>query len=628
LLSATLLVLASRPAWASIALYLAPEELAASAPLVVEGAVTASRSGVDPVSGALATYTTLAVETVHRGPRSLDRIVIREPGGSYGDVVHEIDAVPVYHEGERVIAFLEAAPDGAARTSSMFLGKFSVAEDARTVARELDGHGLVPSPAAPAVERMSRSDLVSLVSSVPLRVAPDSPRAVLPRATPPELERIVWSDDDHLDGGVVARFALLSPTNPTRWFQVDQGTPIKLNVEPARNPLGDDLAAVDALTRAMDAWTAVPEGRVTVQPGDTAYVFTKTHTLGPAQTNSGLNIVLFGDPYKEIVDPVGCSGILAIGGYWRTSSIGGTVNGVAFHKALSMYVVFNDHFECFLGDRDNLAEVAAHEIGHGLGFGHSSAPDAIMRSSAYGNRGPRLGDDDRDAAHCVYPHRLTLVSPNGGETWEGGTVHAASWSSTAEDGADPGVVSLEHSTDGGATWTRVADGTANDGQWSWAVPNLPGTSHTFRVIRPNRISAGTCSADASNASFTVTSHVARAGVVPEGGGATEGLSIDRGFAGALVLGWEPSCSGEATDYAVYEGSLDALRQGAWDHAPRTCSTQGDPWYVLAPGSGNRFFLIAATAGSQEGALGRSSSGVERPPAASACLPREATPVCE
>jgi len=638
------LVLAVAPARGSIALYTAPEDLARSAPIVVEGTVAASRSALDPVTGSLATYTTIDVETMHRGPRSFERIVVREPGGSYGGVAHEIDAVPTYRAGERVLTFLEAAPDGALRTSAMFLGKFSLVEDERGerwATRDLDGHGLLPRRHAPPLERLPQADLVAVVASMPWRGARatgDASPPLPPRAIPPELDRLRWSDEEPTrpqDGGrLSARFAPLSGSNPTRWFQVDQGTAIKLHVEPRRNPLGDDAAAVEALVRAMDAWTAVPEGRVTVRPGDTAYDFTGTHSLSPAKASSGRNIVLFGDPYEDISDPTNCSGILAIGGYWRTSSLGGTVHGTAFYSALSMYVVFNDQFECFLGDPDDLAEIATHEIGHGLGFGHSAATDAIMRSSAYGARGPRLGDDDRDAAHCVYPHTLTLLAPNGGEAWEAGTLGAPAWSSTAEDGPDPGVVSLEHSTDGGASWTRVAEGTVNDGQWSWSVPELPGSSHRLRVIRPNRGASvpapfpAACSSDASNGAFTITPHVPRAGVVPAGTPPNAGLTLDRGFAGALVLNWSASCSVDATDYAVYEGSLDALRQDGWDHAAVICSTAGDPWAVLAPGGGNRFFLIAATAGGREGRLGRASDGTERPASTAACAPRETASTCD
>ena len=55
-----------------------------------------------------------------------------------------------------------------------------------------------------------------------------------------------------------------------------------------------------------------------------------------------MNIVLFNDPYGDITDPVGCSGTLAIGGYWRSGSISKTVNGIAYYPATRLYVIFNN----------------------------------------------------------------------------------------------------------------------------------------------------------------------------------------------------------------------------------------------------------------------------------------------
>ena len=639
---ASALVLSSSLARAALAVYMTPEDLAASAPVVVEGTVVRRASGFDPVNGTLATYTTIDVETVHRGPRSFEAIVVREPGGTYGDVAHEVDAVPEYRVGERVLAFLEAAPDGALRTAAMFLGKFSIEEDARGrrwATRDLDGQGLLPRRNVPALERLGHADLLAVVAGIPWRGARpgrDARHRASPRATPLELDRLSWDPETtpaEAAGGVTARFTSLSGSNPTRWFEANSGTPVHVHVEPARNPLLDDAGAVDAMLRAMAAWTEVPEGRITVLPGDTAYDYTGTFIASPSKIPSGKNVILFGDPYEDIPDPTNCTGILAIGGYWRTGSIGGTVNGVAFHRALSMYVIFNDRFECFLGDPEDLTEIATHEIGHGLGFGHSVAYDAIMRSSAYGSRGPRLGDDDRDAAHCVYPHTLTLQSPNGGESWEAGTVRSTAWSTTVEDGPDAGVLSLEHSANGGATWSVVAEGTPNDGLYAWPVPSTPASNHRMRVLRRHRGTnvpasfPSACSSDASNGSFTILPHVPRAGSIPDGTTAGTGLSIDRGFASALVLNWSPSCSAEATDHVVYEGSLDALRAGTWDHVPALCGTTGDPWATIVPGSGNRFYLIGATAGGREGLLGRSSDGTARPASTSACAPRETSSTC-
>jgi len=65
--------------------------------------------------------------------------------------------VPVYEPGERVLAFLEPAKDGGLRTSGMFLGKFTLTPDEHGAiwgARDLDGHGLLPTRPIPAVERI------------------------------------------------------------------------------------------------------------------------------------------------------------------------------------------------------------------------------------------------------------------------------------------------------------------------------------------------------------------------------------------------------------------------------------------------------------------------------------------
>ena len=291
-------------------------------------------------------------------------------------------------------------------------------------------------------------------------------------------------------------------------------------------------------------------------------------------------------------------------------------------------MIYNRNFECFLGNADNLAEVATHEIGHGLGLGHSTVADAVMRSYAYGGaRGPRLGADDLDAAHCHYPRPVAVVAPNGGETWTSGSQHTVLWTTPPEAGPDPGTVSIELSTNGGQTWSLLAAGEPDDGAWPWTLPAQTGSALQVRVLRPNRVSPtpapypSACSRDASNASFSIVASLA-AGTVP-GGAAGPPLTVARSGAD-LVLTWGPSCSGQATDYAVYEGSLAALRAGTWDLVPRDCSTGTDRTEIVSPGSGSRYYLVAALAAGSEGALGTSSSGAPRPAAPAACAPREAS----
>lgn len=81
-------------------------------------------------------------------------------------------------------------------------------------------------------------------------------------------------------------------------------------------------------------------------------------------------------------------------------------------------------------------------------------------------------------ARGVAPSKtIALTQPDGGETWLVGSVKEIRWSSRG----DIDEVSIDYSTDGGATWTSIVEGTENDGIFAWTVPDTPTSQARVRI---------------------------------------------------------------------------------------------------------------------------------------------------
>jgi len=95
--------------------------------------------------------------------------------------------------------------------------------------------------------------------------------------------------------------------------------------------------------------------------------------------------------------------------------------------------------------------------------------------------------------------RATVISPNGGESYEAGSTQTASWSAS---GTDFAAADLLLSTDGGATFLTLA----HDLYYSyfvWKVPTIATTDAIVKVVAKDRY--GTSKAtDTSDASFIIT----------------------------------------------------------------------------------------------------------------------------
>jgi hypothetical protein len=90
---------------------------------------------------------------------------------------------------------------------------------------------------------------------------------------------------------------------------------------------------------------------------------------------------------------------------------------------------------------------------------------------------------------------VTVIAPNGGETWTIGTSNAILWTTSWTGGN----VKIEVSRSGGTSWAAIVSSTPNDGVYNWTV-TYPATG-TAR-IRVSNV-GDPAVADMSNANFTI-----------------------------------------------------------------------------------------------------------------------------
>ncbi|MFI5168196.1 MAG: right-handed parallel beta-helix repeat-containing protein [Thermoanaerobaculales bacterium] len=104
-------------------------------------------------------------------------------------------------------------------------------------------------------------------------------------------------------------------------------------------------------------------------------------------------------------------------------------------------------------------------------------------TDGYVGSGPDIGAYERGGSEVpgpqyeLLPDGITLLSPNGGESWMVGSSHTITWTSLGTIAN----VKIEYSTNSGASYTTVIGSTANDGSYTWTVPNTPSASCLVRV---------------------------------------------------------------------------------------------------------------------------------------------------
>lgn len=101
----------------------------------------------------------------------------------------------------------------------------------------------------------------------------------------------------------------------------------------------------------------------------------------------------------------------------------------------------------------------------------------------------------------ITPPSVTVITPNGGENWGVGTQQDIVW--TATDNVGVTSIDMYYSTDGGSTYPHtIATDEANDGTYTWTIPNTPSTTCRVKVVAHD--AAGNKGEDISNADFIIS----------------------------------------------------------------------------------------------------------------------------
>jgi hypothetical protein len=340
----------------------------------------------------LVTVTPFAVlETVKGFSDPGDLLEVEVPGGEREDgTMLVIEGAPRFTPGATYLLPLAPARDGRWQPTMLAYGILQRLAGASSTL-------LAPLPEATALTTLPRPD------GAAEGIGTYRERELLDHLARVARGAAAWDREAVEAPAAAGTHAEAAPPGGCAWLVASNGKPMRWKVFDSGGSVsvvatrgGDPTVPGGALTELQQAiadWDGVPATSIALRyQGEKDYRLSCSSSFDTPK--SGTNVVVFSDPCHDLADLSSCAGLVAYGGAWASGTH--TYGGVSYNSITSLYVVVNNGISCL--SSATLRAALEHELGHGLGFGHTSDPTSVM----YPYVGNTMNETDLACAQYLY----------------------------------------------------------------------------------------------------------------------------------------------------------------------------------------------------------------------------------